>query len=45
MALRKLLAERVVEGGWAIEEIDRSIEFALGADLNAGWDIWQKAPT
>jgi NAD(P)-dependent dehydrogenase (short-subunit alcohol dehydrogenase family) len=31
------------EGGWTIEELDRSIEFALGADLNAGWDIWQKA--
>jgi hypothetical protein len=23
------------------EELDRSIEFALGTDLNAGWDLWQ----
>ena len=32
------------EGGWSLEELDRSIEFALGSDLNAGWDIWQAAP-
>lgn len=30
--------------GWSVEDLERSIEFTLGADLNAGWDIWKTAP-
>ncbi len=31
------------EGGRSLEELDRSIEFALGTDLNAGWNVWHTA--
>jgi 3-oxoacyl-[acyl-carrier protein] reductase len=27
-------------GGWSFDDLDRSIEFALGSDLNAGWNVW-----
>jgi hypothetical protein len=27
------------QGGWAIEDLEESLEFALGADLNAGWNV------
>ena len=30
-------------GGWSYDDLDRSIEFALGSDLNAGWNVWQPA--
>jgi 3-oxoacyl-[acyl-carrier protein] reductase len=33
------------DGGWSLEELDRSIEFALGTDLNAGWNVWPGAST
>jgi NAD(P)-dependent dehydrogenase (short-subunit alcohol dehydrogenase family) len=33
------------EGGWSLDDLDRSIEFTLGADLNAGWALWNAAPT
>ena len=32
-------------GGWSYDDLDRSIEFALGSDLNAGWHVWQPAPS
>jgi NAD(P)-dependent dehydrogenase (short-subunit alcohol dehydrogenase family) len=32
-------------GGWSFDDLDRSIEFALGRDLNTGWNIWQTAPS
>jgi 3-oxoacyl-[acyl-carrier protein] reductase len=32
-------------GGWSYADLERSIEFALGSDLNAGWNVWQPAPT
>jgi 3-oxoacyl-[acyl-carrier protein] reductase len=32
-------------GGWSLDDLDRSIEFALGTDLNAGWDMWQTVPS
>jgi NAD(P)-dependent dehydrogenase (short-subunit alcohol dehydrogenase family) len=33
------------EGGWSIDDLARSIEFTLGADLNAGWALWDPAPS
>ncbi len=27
------------QGGWAVEDLEESLEFALGADLNAGWNV------
>jgi NAD(P)-dependent dehydrogenase (short-subunit alcohol dehydrogenase family) len=32
-------------GGWSYADLDRSIEFALGSDLNAGWNVWQPEPS
>jgi hypothetical protein len=32
-------------GGWSSADLDRSIEFALGSDLNAGWNVWQPEPS
>jgi 3-oxoacyl-[acyl-carrier protein] reductase len=29
------------QGGWSLADLDRSLEFALGSDLNAGWNLWQ----
>lgn len=27
------------QGGWGVEDLEESLEFALGADLNAGWNV------
>jgi NAD(P)-dependent dehydrogenase (short-subunit alcohol dehydrogenase family) len=32
-------------GGWSFADLDRSIEFVLGSDLNAGWNVWQPEPS
>jgi len=32
-------------GGWALEDLERSLEFALGSDLNTGWHLWEAIPS
>jgi 3-oxoacyl-[acyl-carrier protein] reductase len=32
-------------GGWSLDDLERSMEFALGSDLNTGWNIWQPTPS
>jgi NAD(P)-dependent dehydrogenase (short-subunit alcohol dehydrogenase family) len=32
-------------GGWSVGDLERSMEFALGSDLNTGWNIWQTVPS
>lgn len=27
------------QGGWALEDLEESLDFALGADLSGGWNV------
>jgi NAD(P)-dependent dehydrogenase (short-subunit alcohol dehydrogenase family) len=33
------------QGGWGVEDLEQSLEFALGSDLNAGWNVVPLAPS
>ncbi|HKP18529.1 MAG TPA: SDR family NAD(P)-dependent oxidoreductase [Gaiellaceae bacterium] len=32
-------------GGWTLGDLERSLEFALGSDLNTGWQLLEPAPS
>ena len=33
------------QGGWSVQDLEESLEFALGSDLNAGWNVLPIAPS